>query len=588
MHSPNVKLLNELDEIAARCEGTPTSLSSINDEEFEDLRRYAGHDLKYTNEKRRTSSEVLASLPGFDSFTKTSAHLLDAKLWLRGGSLNEKIESINSNRNTPKDKEGGNCDGKNLNSMLSDCDEGIRSTRSQIGKDEEVKTGTSPLIPTIFVPEQNLLHTDTTLCSRKYISTSSTSALNAVPEEGKMLPVQDLFENNQLNIENNYLEYNITSYLLEETKIAEREALEQQIACDIKRMELKEKREHQASKERLHYLNMTRSAKIIQKRIKEHIKRKARKRLNEYKLVVSKISIVYEKITLTLSFKCWLSHYNSFCLASQVVQRVVRSYFQRREANRQLFTSNIKAFVYQYTLRCSYSKWKKFHLLSVNKERDSSAIVIQCAVRTHLAKTALQVSLSAALTIETFLRKENAKMRYRNAQNAKRKKNFSIIIQQTYRGHRLRKRMRGARCNDYSYVDLELEQILGSGAEVLLGDILADEPSPWVPELPKSQPHRICDSETITSDPIEACSDRKAAVSRNASIYRKQPKLDITLEKTTSSLHNKENRSDYCHEDKSTSQSNILMKEWNLNDERVVQVNDTIYFTIIFILQSTH
>ena len=585
MQSPDAKLLNELDEIAARCEGTPTSLSSVDDEEFDYLKTYIGYDLQYTSEKRESSSEVLASIPGFDSFKKTSQHL-DVKLWLREDSFMER-SVIDADRISRQDKKAVTCGvGKDLNRKFSDCLSEIPVFHVKAGEVENievVKTDTRQLAtPAIFPPEQNLSCTDTTSYSGKSFSASSDLALTVAPEQGGMLPVEDIMEENELNFGKD--DYNIINYLLEETKVVEREALEQHIACDRKRMDLKEKREYQATQERLRYLNMIRSAQIIQKLIKTHTERKERKRLNEYKCAVKKISVMYDKIVLSINFQTWLSHYHDFSFACKVVQRVVRSYVQRREANRQVFTFKIKNVMKRFKLRSCYSKWKNFHLLSIKKEKDSSAIVIQCALRKYKAKVILYDNRSAAITIECFLRKESAKMRYRNAQNVKRKDYCSIVIQRTYRGHRLRKRMCGARCYDYSYVDLELEQILGSGAEALLGDILADEPSSWMPELPRSKPHEVCENKATARDVIKTTFEKKANISRNTSICSNQRNVDTmsTLEKTSSNTHNKKNRYDYCQEDKGAPQSNTLMKEWNLNDKRVVQVNiiGAIYFTV--------
>ena len=553
MLSPsNDQLICDLDDIAARCEETPTSLCSAEDETFEDLKKYLSNDFQCTNEAMRSDIEPLTSLPGYDAFEKTS-ELLGLRI---GGPGIKKSEQIHHTMKRNEERKKIYHD-EEANTISTSAGEAESKNRGDDSENSLMNLQISPSRVSNHSPPA----IGSNSCNDHITEPSKCTSQNDIGEK-RLDPAQDIIESDV-----------ITDLFQEEVASTEREALEAHIARDKKRRDLKVKRHNLALKERNIKMKMTRSAQLIQLEVKKLIERKKRRRLNKCELTVSKFFILYEARTLKLSFQRWLAYSQMVYSASLVIQRVVKSYIIRRVKNRREFASKINVFVYQYHLRKGYELWKDFHSLTVKREKDSSAIIVQCAMRVYFAKRILQRSVSAVLRIETFWRKENAKKRYRRAQNEQKEEIGSIKIKKDYRGHKLRKQIRMARCNVYSYIDSELDHILRSGAETLLGDILEDQQTPWIPELPKLPAIEKVNKKAMDLR-IELTSENHS--DDGNSLTKSRNCLENGLAHT-------ESLTDCCYENdkKSSSHSHVLMREWNLKDERIVRVSRCIIITTI-------
>ncbi len=372
----------------------------------------------------------------------------------------------------------------------------------------------------------------------------------------------------------------VKNYIEKLQKEAEMEAEKEQHQLRQRHLQKKEKRVLEASKERERCILQTQSARCLQYAFQEFCRKRKSRRLRSFCKGILECSRLGNYWYMKTSFHVLLS----FMIETRMVIRIQTHYRALTHRKQKRYEVMIKAMNYvlqRYAMRETLFFWKV--LVSTMKLEErlmeklmSSTLKIQCTYRMYRARLILKdrKRYHMATSIQSTFRGYQARTHYINQREieVKRRNEASIIIQSLYRGHKTRCRLNMAMSMNYSYLDDDVDEILGQEADLIMNDInLMEGNGPTVEDwIPKKPLHY-------------AVEDRFCHVPQQLSERHHNLKKELQSNHQTKNLKKLNPRSDHDLNSETNVNSNVvtnknkdnesLMKEWNFNDQRVIEVS---------------
>ncbi len=406
----------------------------------------------------------------------------------------------------------------------------------------------------------------------------------------------------------NTVELNFAQELRKE---AELEAKKEQYQFKKKQKHYKEKRVMDASKERELYLMQDKAARSIQGTLREIYRKKRAQRLRS----IWKGMLECRRLEMSWKMRTSFHALCSFMIETKmtmIIQQYFRQYSERKKKRQRIMIQAMTRLIDCITLRKILFFWKV--LVSTMKMEESlmkelmiSTLRIQSTYRMYRAKLVLKKKkeIHMATIIQKNYRGYRALVSYNIKKEKVGKRNFeaSTLIQSLYRGYTTRCRLNMAISTNYSYMDNDIDGILGHDeAELILNEICTMEGNDpesfvedWIPVKPQNGAvQNLIDPALQEMNLIHSQqhhhehqkSSKQNAIKQNE--MRKEQKKqrlekdDDAKPNARSNNHQRYNTA-VCksHEVETNAiaskheQSNCstLMKEWNLNDSRVIEVS---------------
>ena len=535
-------------------------------------------------ESTKVNENILCSIPGFELFKETSG--LTSTVCNKAKEVIDSIKEVYGEDIIQSISIDDKPDQKNHN---TDPNAALEEDQSYVHDEEQGKAKS-------FALEKNHSNDESSV-SEVETETESANHEGNINHENMTTPKEDSKEvtkKHSITTSSNFITSIIpstTSLLFEDSSLqlfedlqkkTELEAKKEQQELQQRLLKDREKRIMDASREREVWLKQDKSSKIIQVALQEFCRRRKSRRLRS----LCKGSFWCDHLEVYWLLKNAFHTMYIFTLETRVaitLQVIFRKYLGRKKSRQKVMIQAMDNLVNRIVLRKSVFFWKIVISTMKMEERMmkellNSTLRIQCAYRMYKAK---QISnerkerYSKAVAIQKRYRGYKAHQRYQiervKMQNTIR---ATILIQSFYRGHVTRRRLDHVVSTNYSYMDNDVDSILGQEADLLLNEIHTMEDNDqstkeWVPSKPLYH---------FVPNEIKTMSNKRSIIpnyqgqqliesAKDQNVDRSQVK-STTNEIGTDDIDSSTNAVDGKNKD-----NNSLMKEWNLNDSRVIEVS---------------
>lgn len=362
-----------------------------------------------------------------------------------------------------------------------------------------------------------------------------------------------------------------------------------------------------ASKERYKIISQNKSVNCLQRAFKEYLRKKRSRHLfSVFKGFQSCCKIV-EFLMKKWTMCTWFEH-TIHTKHATVLQYCFRLHLQRRQKRRQLLTSKLCYLTNRMKMRNYLRFWAVFVATlklqdNLMYEINNSAIRIQCVFRkylekcklrrveeTHASMTMIQKNYRGYVARKTFIILKK-KMIYVAMSQA------AILIQKHYKGYITRRHWEEVVGYNFSYVDIEVDKILSDEAETILNEIMGTmredilKPCNWIPSKPnkeraiKTGGKLYSEEDTSKRTENEFTESTFDAFSETCSLGPRSVK-DNNQSPEQNNIHQNhitnQPLKSIQHDSATIIGTEELFKEWNFNDQRLLQVSHNYERIILF------
>ena len=544
-------------------------------------------------------SNLLSSIPGYEIF-KESSELTSASCQ----ATSQIIDSI-------KHIVGEDIDSENLDSVR--CNE-----TDSFPIDPKRLSEFCSTVDNEQGQTSNEVNSDSIICS-DITNTIDATMIKTPPSPILQSALKMNYNLTFLSILEDEVEPCNTQQLQKEIEI---EAQQEQLRQSKKRNKIIHQRAMDASKERLKCENQSSSARCVQCAFREYRRRKISNQMKAICKGFESLCNTREYLTLKYSFCSWIEN-TIQKRAGRIILFSLDGYSKRRKQRRKILSDTLCHLMNTMTMRRFFLFWTIYLSTMKLQERlmyrlKSSTITIQNTFRKYQAKCKFkryQEEYAAIMIQKNFhgywvrknLRKENKMIMSRAA----------ILIQKVYRGYSSRTHLNKVMLKNYSYADMDVDKILSGEAIDILDEIFGTmeagaESSQWKPCKPKRKSvGDVCNAiklkeestqiiETMDRSINTATSDTKISSPIHTLLDSEcDLKIDQLLRDTTNDtnegntndgsrshrklhLHQKEANMNQCKI--SYQEDEKLMREWNLSDQRVIEVSQNLSNLFCFVI----